>query len=403
MRVATAEPVRDADAKAAKKGPPPAADVSSPPPSAAKQNARYMHTGRSDPMTTAAVVLDRSYPRIFVTDGTMFWYTHVVRKMGAAADRDPATSDEPVPGANNAAAGSCTPARPGRRKPANEAKSTPTVADAKRDRSRSVCVATSPTSAVAARAVHSCGPSPVRPPRGPPDASCPALVRSKVSMQLFTKMETAETNPAAFSLPRLNAANSLRDEGASTPDDSFCPMATSARSRPETRFTPYRARKRPEEGSIPGPAATDGRTIMLAPTVLPVMRSAAEMTSAYSPAPERSPPSLPSSEAPLSSESKAAAERAVLEEDGGGGGDAVDVEPTTGASPFLGRLPLRNCGSSPPNTDEASAGGLLLALLRPGAAAWTTGSEGAGERKSTLLLGASDGRPPPGRRGPRLE
>mmetsp|Transcript_2952 Transcript_2952/g.6365 ORF Transcript_2952/g.6365 Transcript_2952/m.6365 type:complete len:279 (-) Transcript_2952:249-1085(-) len=267
----------------------------------------------------------------------------VVRKTGAAVDSDPITSEAPSspaePGARSAADGSML-ARPGRRKPAKDTNSTPTVTDANRERLRSVCVATSATSPVARAAVHSTDPAPSA-SGSLADANCPARVRSKVSMQLFTKIETAETNLAVDSHPRLWAANCLKDDGASTPVISFCSIATSARSRPEMRLTAYRPRNSPAEGIMPGPAATEGRTIMLAPTVLPVMRRAAEATSAYPATRPRDPSEVPSRA------SEATAARVVLDFDGVEGA----------VSEFLEDL------DSSPKMDEARA---RLLFLRPG-------------------------------------
>jgi hypothetical protein len=69
------------------------------------------------------------------------------------------------------------------------------------------------------------------------DTICPALVKSNDMMHVLTKSDIKEMMVPAIGRSRLTSANSLKDDGGSSPEESCCLMATSAMINPETRFT----------------------------------------------------------------------------------------------------------------------------------------------------------------------
>ena len=82
----------------------------------------------------------------------------------------------------------------------------------------------------------------------------------------------------ANGLSNVDSANALKELGASVPDSSFCCMAISAIANPEIRFIMYMVRNKQVVIVIPGPAASSGRTSILAPTVFPVIKQAVQTT-----------------------------------------------------------------------------------------------------------------------------
>ena len=82
----------------------------------------------------------------------------------------------------------------------------------------------------------------------------------------------------ANGLSNVDSANALKELGASVPDSSFCRMAISAIANPDIRFIMYIVRNKHVVTVIPGPAASSGRTNILAPTVFPVIKQAVHTT-----------------------------------------------------------------------------------------------------------------------------
>jgi hypothetical protein len=81
--------------------------------------------------------------------------------------------------------------------------------------------------------------------------------------------------PARFDL-KVASANSLKEDGTSQYDDSYCLIATSAMKRPDIKLTMYITRKREVEQNRPGPLVRSGNTIKLGPTVLVVTKKEAD-------------------------------------------------------------------------------------------------------------------------------